>query len=65
MKTWDNIKYAEIEVPEIMENFINEVVTIMKKYNLSISHEDSHGAFMIENYDEYNVERFRQAMKNY
>ena len=33
--------------------------------NLSLSHEDSHGAFIIEKYDEYNIKWLKNSMKNY
>lgn len=65
MKIWDKKKGEEIEQPEEMRDFKNEVIELMKKYNLSISHEDSHGGFIIERYDEYNVEWFKDASKNY
>ena len=65
MKTYDMIKCKEIEQPEEMRDFINEVIELMKKYNLSISHEDCHGGFIIERYDEYNIKWFKDAGKNY
>lgn len=65
MKIWDKITGEKIEQPEEMRDFINEVIELMKKYNLSISHEDCHGGFIIERYDEYNVEWFKDAHKNY
>lgn len=36
----------------------------VKKYNLSISHEDGHGAFIIEKYDEYNIKWLRDCLLN-
>ena len=65
MKIWDKITGEKIEQPEEMRDFINEVIELMKKYNLSISHEDCHGGFIIERYDEYNIEWFKDAGKNY
>jgi len=44
------------------QQFINEVVSLMQKYNLSISHEDTHGAFIIKGYDENTIEWFKQAI---
>ena len=44
------------------QQFINEVVSLMQKYNLSISHEDTHGAFIIKEYDEDTIEWFKQAI---
>lgn len=65
MKVWDLIKSEEIEQPKEMKEFINEVINLMKKYNFSISHEDVHGGFIIEKYDDYNIKWFKEAMKNY
>ena len=48
-----------------MKEFIDEIIKVMKKYNLSISHEDSHGSFIIEKYDDYNIRWLKNAMKNY
>ena len=61
MKIWDLNKSEEIEQPKEMKEFIK----VMKKYNLSISHEDSHGSFIIEKYEEYNIKWLKNAMKNY
>ena len=55
MKIWDLNKIEEIEQPKEMKEFIDEIIKVMKKHNLSISHEDSHGAFIIEKYEEYNI----------
>ena len=65
MKTWDLNKSEEIEQPQEMKEFIDEIIKVMKKYNLSISHEDSHGSFIIEKYEEYNIKWLKDAMKNY
>ena len=48
-----------------MKEFIDDIIKVMKKHNLSISHEDSHGAFIIEKYDECNIKWLKGAMKNY
>ena len=44
-----------------VKDFINEVIELCKKYKFSISHEDIHGAFLICNYDEKNIDWFRHA----
>ena len=36
--------------------FIAEITTLCLKHNLSISHEDGHGAFKIERYTKSNIE---------
>ena len=44
-----------------VKDFINEVIELCKKYEFSISHEDTHGAFLISNYDIKNIEWLRNA----
>ena len=46
-------------------DFINEVEQLMEKYSLSISHEDTHGAFIITDYNENKIKWFRQALSSW
>jgi len=46
---------------EIEQQFIEDIISLYKKYNLSISHEDTHGAFVITRYSEENEDWLRQA----
>lgn len=64
-ETWDNELRDFIKTPIEMENFFNEIDILCKKYNLSISHENSHGNFIIEKYSEYNSDWLRSASKGY
>lgn len=64
MKSWSIIKSEEIETPEEVINFLNEIDNISKKYNLSISHEDGHGAFIIERYDNFNIRWLKECLLN-
>lgn len=64
MENWDIIKSCDIKTPKNIIKFLNEIECICKKYNLSISHEDSHGAFIIEKYDEYNIKWLRDCLLN-
>lgn len=57
----EDLKLVEELKSKEMKEFINEVINLMKKYNLSISHE----AFLIEKYDDYNIKWFKDATKNY
>jgi len=34
------------------KEFLAEVEKLCRKYNISISHEDQHGAFLLEEFDE-------------
>jgi hypothetical protein len=38
------------------EDFFKELFELYKKYNISLGHEDPHGAFIIEDYNEYNID---------
>jgi len=61
MKRWNDSEY--IDIPEI-NIFIKDIVEVCKKHKLSISHEDGHGAFMIEEYNEYNIHWLEDAHDN-
>ena len=61
METWSNKTNSFIEMPENQMNFLNEIEVICKKYNLSISHEDHHGSFEIDLYNEDNLEWLKNA----
>ena len=41
---------------EKVEEFIQEILAVCEKHGLSISHEDGHGSFEIEEYNEHNCE---------
>ena len=62
---WDGTKSCRIDMPKEMEDFLNDIKTICKKHNLSIAHEDYHGGFLIEEYDEDNIEWLFGASKCY
>ena len=64
MKSWSIIKSEEIETPEEVINFLNEIDNICKKYDFSISHEDGHGAFIIERYDNFNINWLKDCLLN-
>jgi len=46
----------------IYSDFINEIIGICRKYNLSLSHEDSQGGFLIEEYKEHNINWLKGAL---
>lgn len=64
-RVWDRTKVCMVEMPKEMEDFLNEIEMVSKKYGLSISHEDYHGAFLIEDYDEDNIKWLFDASKCY
>ena len=38
-----------------VDAFLAEVTAICEKHNMSISHEDTHGAFIVQPFDESNI----------
>lgn len=65
MEAWDLIKSKFIETPKEMEAFLNDIVEVYERHGLSLSHEDCHGAFIVEDYNERNVRWIRNAHKGY
>ena len=51
--------------PNKITDFFDEINKLCKKFNLSISHEDSEGAFIIEKYNLKNIAWLKCANKGY
>lgn len=64
MESWDLNKSENIKTPKKVIKFLNEIDNICKKYNFSISHEDCHGAFILENYYDDNIKWLKDCMLN-
>lgn len=60
-KAWNNKTSAFEEIPKNVIAFYDEIDAVCKKYNMSISHEDGHGSFEIEKYDEKNLNWLKEA----
>ena len=55
----------ESKINKTLKNFfVDELDLLCKKYDISISHEDVHGAFIIENYSAQNIEMIRKSINN-
>ena len=65
MKVWDYKLEKRIEMPEEMFLFLKDIEKVCKKYNLSLSHEDSIGLFVVTNYDERNIKWLFESIKDY
>ncbi|HMQ52174.1 MAG TPA: hypothetical protein PKE64_20510 [Anaerolineae bacterium] len=61
MERW-NIETGQAVENEAIDKFLQEVVSICSKYGFSISHEDTHGAFVIEAYDQAKAEWLMNAL---
>jgi hypothetical protein len=67
-KIWDydaDGNYIEMDMPERMQSFLEDIKKVCEKHNLSISHEDGHGSFIVEEFDEGNIKWLFNASKNY
>lgn len=60
MNRW-NIKLEQDTENKQADEFLSDIVSICVKHGLSLSHEDSHGAFLIEDYDEENISWIEDA----
>ncbi len=65
MKTWNCKTNKFIEIPENQVRFMEEIESICKKYDLSISHEDAHGAFKIDKFSQDNIDWLKDAHVNW
>lgn len=64
-ETWCLIIGTHVEMPDRMRKFLEEIDEVSRKHGLSISHEDGHGAFIVEEYDESNIDWLFEAYKGY
>lgn len=64
-RCFDLINEEFIEIPKNMIKFYEEIECVCKKYNLSISHEDHEGSFIIEQYSPENIKLLRNSLKGY
>ncbi len=51
MKRWD-IKKSEYVESARMDSFLSEIHELCKKHGFCIEHEDTHGAFVVEQYND-------------
>lgn len=47
-----------------VEKFIDELIAVCKKHGLSLSHEDTQGAFIVEPYSDSNIQWLNDASTN-
>ena len=66
-KCWDRSgeDSKSVDIPVGMTEFMLEIAEVCKKHNLSIAHEDGHGCFIIEKYNDDNIQSLFNAFKEY
>ena len=45
------------------KEFINDLIEVYKKHNLSLSHEDTQGGFLIEDISDWNINWLMEARR--
>lgn len=61
---WDENLNKDVETPKNIIAFFKAIEELSIKHNLSISHEDCHGAFIIEEYNDDNCDWLFHAHMN-
>ena len=64
MERWEINLGKEVNTPIYVEKYLEEIDEISKRYNLSISHEDGHGSFIIEKYNKLNIKWLNNCLLN-
>ena len=64
MKNWDCNKNKYVARSKKIEAFFNEIESVCRKHGYSISHEDGHGSFEIEEYKDSNIDWLKNANLN-
>ena len=52
----DAVSILRMVAPHHIKWFYKDLIALYKEYGISISHEDSQGSFIIESYNEHNVD---------
>lgn len=65
MITWDLKTNDFAEIPQKQIDFLNDIKIICEKHNLSISHEDENGGFIIEEFNKSNIDWLFDASINW
>jgi len=59
---YDTIKQERIESPVAVESFLDAYAHLCRQHGLCLSHEDGHGAFIVERYSKHCVNWVRSAI---
>lgn len=62
---WYGDNYKIEKKPQEVLDFLDEIETVCKKYGISISHEDTGGAFKLERYSQDTMDWLKQTDKGY
>lgn len=60
-KIWDCNNRVNIISPDNLKEFFKDIELVCQKHGYSISHEDEHGAFIIEEFNYDNIRWLKSA----
>lgn len=55
-ETWSNQESKHVKTKDSIVQFLREYEDLCRKHNISLSHEDGHGAFIFQEFDEDNID---------
>ncbi len=61
VKHWDRDKNGWVERQDV-DAFVEEIISVCRKHNMSIGHEDHQGAFLIEPFNQRCINWLQAAM---
>lgn len=64
-EVWNMKSKEHEEMSAELSAFFTEIEEVCRKHNLSISHEDGHGSFIVEVYEQENLRWLANANRNY
>ena len=61
VKRWDHATAEQVDSPQKIESFLDEIENVCHKFGYSISHEDGQGGFLIVPLNEARIAWLREA----
>ncbi len=55
---------SQVKTEAEVQEFLNDLEELCRRHDMSLSHEDGHGSFIIENYSEFNLKWVRSAARS-
>ena len=57
-------EYPDADINGVRKEFLAEIEKVCKAYNISISHEDCHGAFVLRPYNDEDMDWLKHAYED-
>lgn len=63
MKHW-NKNTHELEENKKVDDFLDDIIRVYQKHDMALSHEDTHGAFVVTELTKYNILWLKEDRKS-